>query len=318
MRRSRNNGFTLVELLVVIGIIALLISILLPALSSARRSANAVKCSASLRELGNSFKFYAIDNKNWYPPALMNPQAVQYEIDGVKYPVTLINGTTKYGAYWYNFLARYITKTVTGAGATNLIEASDARRSVIWGCPAFDGYAPVSTIGSVFAVNPVMNGYCMNVYPTFNTDNPAYGTAYPPPRELTWSSNWTGAPGVVSDTANGNGNGGFTKANVWGRRGSERMLLADGRIWLGQTGMVAVTRTTIPTQLYNDTNNSMGTNETTISLWRHAKAPQKTASGYYDPNKSKVSFNMLYCDGHVATNNDARQAYLGARLRFPG
>jgi prepilin-type processing-associated H-X9-DG protein/prepilin-type N-terminal cleavage/methylation domain-containing protein len=87
--RTRARGaFTLVELLVVIGIIAILISLLMPALSRAREQARAIVCMSNLRQLGVALQMYMKDQ------GAVLPQDITYSSQ-----VTSSNGI-----YWYQFL----------------------------------------------------------------------------------------------------------------------------------------------------------------------------------------------------------------------
>jgi prepilin-type N-terminal cleavage/methylation domain-containing protein/prepilin-type processing-associated H-X9-DG protein len=94
-RPHRPAAFTLVELLVVIGIIAVLISILLPTLRSVRRQANLVQCSSNMKQIATAMIMYIQDNKGRHPPVAVEAVSPAGQ--------TIYN---KAGWWWANELVR--------------------------------------------------------------------------------------------------------------------------------------------------------------------------------------------------------------------
>ena len=71
-QRQRQRGFTLVEMLVVLGIILLLLGILLPVVTAAKRQSRKVACEARLRAIGQALQYYLTDNDEMIPQACMS------------------------------------------------------------------------------------------------------------------------------------------------------------------------------------------------------------------------------------------------------
>lgn len=95
-RKPISSAFTLVELLVVIGIIGILVGILMPALSSARKTAQATKCAANLRQIGQGWMLYA-NRFGGVACPMRSPTMGGPNED-------LGNGTTQYRPRWFDHI----------------------------------------------------------------------------------------------------------------------------------------------------------------------------------------------------------------------
>lgn len=304
MRNSsgRTRGFTLVELLVVIGIIALLVSILMPTLSRAKIQANTAKCLSNLRQIGQAFHLYANDHKDAWP-------VVRQDLPEP--------GTVTRNLYWTDMLTKYVTKhgrqhfelNASDPNAAEHFEA--ARRNVFWGCPNYEPWRSVTpnlTDGNFFrGVTRHDTGYSMNPYPTADVDNPAVGFGLPPSNQM--ALRWR-------DTAMGN----YYKRAQW-TKPSQRLLAVDSNLWLlmpiNASPIGAGSINTVPHQ--NATRAQMtGAGATQIDRYRHGKYPPPTGTLFvYRPGQSRIGFNVLFADGSARTVFDYWEGYKAITMKLP-
>jgi prepilin-type N-terminal cleavage/methylation domain-containing protein/prepilin-type processing-associated H-X9-DG protein len=179
----KNKGFTLVELLVVIGIIALLISILLPALTRAKEQANTIKCASNLRQIAVAITAYATDNRGKLIPDLV-------ETGGSIYPQ---------GFFWANALVaqKYLVATTGDVNPTATVGIIPKPSNNVFVCPdgITDSFGAASTAksdntGGSEEWSVVNNNSCrcaLNNYAHFYRTNVSSGlTAKPPDDVACW------------------------------------------------------------------------------------------------------------------------------------
>jgi prepilin-type N-terminal cleavage/methylation domain-containing protein/prepilin-type processing-associated H-X9-DG protein len=277
--RPSRHAFTLVELLVVIGIIAILVAILLPALQSARKQADRVKCLASLQQIGLAYMLYANDNQGYWPMAIH-----WYPPPGR--PDLPANRTRD--KRWVHFISKYVNGgrelNSDGTKPTEHGTIKDTN-NVLWGCPTWRRTGWVN--GNLTLNSDYHNGYSMNIY----TFTPA------PVRMQGGYATW-----VYRINGSGLGaNGWYYKQTQW-KRPAERALVMDS---------VHVNTSVNPAwPWWTPANAPMPKVPNAISynmdFNRHGK---------YDigngPNVK--SFNMLFCDGH-ADFVSAREGHYAVRF----
>jgi prepilin-type N-terminal cleavage/methylation domain-containing protein/prepilin-type processing-associated H-X9-DG protein len=314
MRQTRRGGFTLVELLVVIGIIAVLIGVLLPVLNSARKSADRTKCLAALREIGHAYMMYSMDNRGYWP--------VGFHWYSASAPAGAPNDRAK---VWYDYIAKYLvgpqTTVVNGVTYTSrdcnfngtagvpafsqrgptqwdpfFIGTIKDKSNALWGCPSWRRISNFSNFN-----NDWYTGYGMNWYPISPKDE---GPAHNDYKVVFVNRALIEEKSLAGDDSR---IGKYYRAMQWEKPAQRGLIYELVNAYGIEMNINYLFKWPYPPEGTSTfpLDGTVGANEMNFDFNRHGRRARGN-----QPNDP--SMNMLYCDGHADTVS-TREAYRSCR-----